>query len=628
MNENKIITDLFQSMELIAEKKINEVDFPSVLVGTVVERVFNSDAYIVSYLNTEITASSMGGLFLKGDEVFILAPRGLNKTKFILGKTSNRTPTFTYNAEGLSEKDLQRLQEIVDAVQDMSSDNLITPVEKQSLSIQWQTIQKSYQEVLSMRDPYSDEIDSAPLTSAYLEIERLFVLVLADTSTTTSIEGENFREKVSMYLNLDKAMRISVQEALREEITYKVDIISSNGESFKNSVIDTNLSALIFRGKDNITINFSPDNIRWIKLNGEGQPIPGWSRNGQTVNITQEDVESKQIFKVGVYVEEAEVAQDIVTIVDLNDIGALSTTVTASLSKSQVYQPKESRFVPDYETTPILLSALGFYGGKEVTSQCSVEWYYNNTKIVSDTRFTIANNSLTIKKNLMNADTLPNMKIRASIRYYHQDYQIDIDDQQDIDFSCVKDGETPIVASIFAPKGTMIKNEGMDLSATTVLRRGDEILTPDSIEWLLSEDSLVWRPISLSQNMSTIAILRETINGVLHIKSISNYKGEKYESQVVSFSDLLDSVNVSIIGSGFFKDYGTNTYTADIFLGQELVEDPESVYDIVWSITNETARASLFNTSWPKRGKRITVSSDEVPDNSGVALTINVLKRD
>lgn len=628
MNENKIITDLFQSMELIAEKKINEVDFPSVLVGTVVERVFNSDAYIVSYLNTEITASSMGGLFLKGDEVFILAPRGLNKTKFILGKTSNRTPTFTYNAEGLSEKDLQRLQEIVDAVQDMSSDNLITPVEKQSLSIQWQTIQKSYQEVLSMRDPYSDEIDSAPLTSAYLEIERLFVLVLADTSTTTSIEGENFREKVSMYLNLDKAMRISVQEALREEITYKVDIISSNGESFKNSVIDTNLSALIFRGKDNITINFSPDNIRWIKLNGEGQPIPGWSRNGQTVNITQEDVESKQIFKVGVYVEEAEVAQDIVTIVDLNDIGALSTTVTASLSKNQVYQPKESRFVPDYETTPIILSALGFYGGKEVTSQCSVEWYYNNTKIVSDTRFTVVNNSLTIKKNLMNADTLPNMKIRASIRYYLQDYQIDIDDQQDIDFSCVKDGETPIVASIFAPKGTMIKNEGMDLSAATVLRRGDEVLTPDSIEWLLSEDSLVWRPISLSQNMSTIAILRETINGVLHIKSISNYKGEKYESQVVSFSDLLDSVNVSIIGSGFFKDYGTNTYTADIFLGQELVEDPESVYDIVWSITNETARASLFNTSWPKRGKRITVSSDEVPDNSGVALTINVLKRD
>lgn len=615
-------------MELIAEKKINEVDFPSVLVGTVVERVFNSDAYIVSYLNTEITASSMGGLFLKGDEVFILAPRGLNKTKFILGKTSNRTPTFTYSAEGLSEKDLQRLQEIVDAVQDMSSDNLITPVEKQSLSIQWQTIQKSYQEVLSMRDPYSDEIDSAPLTSAYLEIERLFVLVLADTSTTTSIEGENFREKVSMYLNLDKAMRISVQEALREEITYKVDIISSNGESFKNSVIDTNLSALIFRGKDNITVNFSPDNIRWIKLNGEGQPIPGWSRNGQTVNITQEDVESKQIFKVGVYVEEAEVAQDIVTIVDLNDIGALSTTVTASLSKNQVYQPKESRFVPDYETTPIILSALGFYGGKEVTSKCSVEWYYNNTKIVSDSRFTVVNNSLTIKKNLMNADTLPNMKIRASIRYYHQDYQIDIEDQQDIDFSCVKDGETPIVASVFTPKGTMIKNEGMDLSATTVLRRGDEILTPDSIEWLLSEDSLVWRPISLSQNMSTIAILRETINGVLHIKSISNYKGEKYESQVVSFSDLLDSVNVSIIGSGFFKDYGTNTYTADIFLGQELVEDPESVYDIVWSITNETARASLFNTSWPKRGKRITVSSDEVPDNSGVALTINVLKRD
>ena len=106
------------------------------------------------------------------------------------------------------------------------------------------------------------------------------------------------------------------------------------------------------------------------------------------------------------------------------------------------------------------------------------------------------------------------------------------------------------------------------------------------------------------------------------------YKDDIYQSSVISFADLLDTVNPVIIGSGLFRDNAANTYTADIYLGQELLTDPEQYYDIVWSITNQRMRASLFNGDWPKRGKTITVNASEIPDNTGIALILNVFKKE
>ena len=228
----------------------------------------------------------------------------------------------------------------------------------------------------------------------------------------------------------------------------------------------------------------------------------------------------------------------------------------------------------------------------------------------------------------MDTTNNPSMKIKANARYYNPDYKVDVDNIIEIDFSCVKDGDTPILAQIIAPKGTVIKNEGIDLSATTILRQGNTLLTPSSIRWFSSSNSKTWTEIPLTRDLNTIAILRETINGTLHVKSEAYYKDDIYQSSVISFADLLDAVNPVIIGSGLFKDGATNTYTADIYLGQELVSDPELYYDIVWSITNHEMGASLFNGNWPKRGKTITVSASEIPDNPGIALILSVFKKE
>ena len=629
MDQDKIVQDLFKSMELIAEKKISELDTPGVIVGNIIERLNNSDSYSISYLNTEVTASSLGGLYNKGDEVFILLPSGLNKTKFILGKTNNRTPTFTFNGEGLSEQDLALLQDIINEIQNLTSDNVISPVEKQTLQIQWENIVKSYTEVMQLVSPYADEIDTSELEQSFNALSILFTAILANMEESTPIDGEAFRNAVTGYLNLDKNIRLAIQAALREELTYKVDIFSSNGESFKNGVIETTLTAVVMRGKNIVTDVVGDTNIIWKKLNGMGEEIAGWTRTGKSIAINQDDVDGKQIFQVSIQIDQAVVARDIVTIVDLNDIGNVSLSATTTRNKVQVYNPETGTFKPDYTVTNQQIAITAIYNGEDVTLDSVFTWYYNDEELTaSDSRFVIGNDKLTIKKNLMNTTTIPSMKMKAVVRYYNPDYQVDVDNIIEIDFSCVQDGETPILAQILAPKGTVIKNEGTDLSATAVLRQGNILLTPDTITWYSSSNTTSWTEIPLSANLNTIAILRETIDGTLHVKATVTYKGKTYETAVISFADLLDAINPVIIGSGLFRDGSTNTYTADIYLGQELVEDPELYYDIVWSITNQQMRASLFNGDWPKRGKTITVSASEVPDNAGVALVVNVFKKD
>lgn len=629
MNEDKIISDLFKSMEMIAEKKINDTDFPTILVGTVIERLFNSDSYSISYLNTEITASSIGGLYSKGDEVFIILPEGINKTKFILGNTNNRTPTFTFNGEGLSEKDLLQLQEIIKEIQDLTSDNIISPSEKQNLLIQWENIKKSYEEILELKKPYEGDINIDLLDVSYSNLKLEFDKIFSNMSDNTEIDGEAFRAMILGYLQLDKKARLDIQDALRKELTYKVDIFSTNGEAFKNNSIQTNLNAIVMKGKNIITESLPNSAIIWKKLDGSGNEIPGWSFIGRSVSITQDDVDGRQIFQVSIFIESAEVAKDIITIVDLNDIGALSVAVDIKESKAQIYNPEEKTYTPDYTVKNQILKAAASYAGKDISEKSTFTWSFNGVKVEdTDSRFIVDNSMLTIKKNILNPDTMSNGTIGLLVEYYIDEYQLTVDESRSFDFSCAKDGESPIIPMILTPKGTSIKNEGYDLQATFVLRRGEELITPSQINWFLSEDSIIWTPIALSSNMSTIAILRETINGVLHIKANCTYNGETFEASAVSFYDLLDSVNVSVIGSGIFKDGNPNTYTADIFLGQELIENPEEKYDIVWSITNETMRASLFNQSWPKRGQRISVLQEEIPDNNGVALVVNVFNKE
>ena len=116
--------ELFDAIRLIARNEIEKQSSTDTVIGTVIERVESSDAYKVSYQNIEILASSMGGRYNAGDSVYVMLPKGrLDGVKFIIGKTNDRTPTITTNANGLSASTLGMIQDIINNFNDLISDN-------------------------------------------------------------------------------------------------------------------------------------------------------------------------------------------------------------------------------------------------------------------------------------------------------------------------------------------------------------------------------------------------------------------------------------------------------------------------------------------------------------------------
>lgn len=482
---------LFQAISIIVEDAINKSTKTLTIKGKIEQKIEGTDSYKINYQNTEIVASSIGQAYNNGDEVFVLLPNGnLQTEKFILGKTNNRVPSFTFNGEGLSQQDLALLQDIINEIQNLSSDNIITPVEKQSLQLQWQNIQKSYNEIIELRRPYASDINIGNLTTSFNALSAYFTSLLADMEESTSINGEEFRGAVGTYLTQDTEIRLLIQEALRDELIYKVDIFSTNGESFKNNIINTNLKAIIMRGKNIITNNIDSSQIIWNKLNSMGEKISNWEKTGVSIPITQDDVEGKQIFQVSIYVQEAIVARDIITIVDLNDIGALNLSYSTKLTKSQVFDPSSKTYDPDYAKDFQIIRVKTTYNNEDVSDKTSYKWFFNGGEINSDSRFEIQSNKLIIKKNITSTE-IPLSKISIEAIYYNSEYQVDIQEYLEIEFVCISDGVSPYRVEILSENGLIFKNGIVQTTLSAIVYKG-----ADDVTNVLDANQFRWKKIN------------------------------------------------------------------------------------------------------------------------------------
>ena len=480
--------ELFDAIKLIARNEIQKNTSTTTVIGTVVERIEASDAYSVNYQNIEILASSLGGIYKTGDSVYVMLPNGtLSGVKFIIGKANDRTPTITANSAGLSESTLAMIQDLVNSVNDLSADNKLTPSEKQSLKTQWEQIKASHDEVLGLTKSYPD-IDLTDLEKYYKDLDDFLTVIFENMGTTSSIDGTALQTVVSNYLSMDGAIRIKVQEALRGEITYKADIVSTAGTSFKNGVIDTKLQVIIMRGKSIINDDIPDEKITWFKMNLDGTIMPEWIKTGKTIDITADDIEIKQVFLVKIMVQEAVVAQDTITLIDLNDIENIKLTIDAKYARTQVYSPASKTLEPNYETTNQVIGAKVLKGSSDITSLATFKWYFNDEEIVSDGRFEVKNNSLFIQRNLLSVDA-PTMLIRCDATYYSDEYLTNLTDSQILDFSYVANGEDGLPSYFHSAwansaDGTLdfsIHNNGQEVEELREITTGDVTETKKTI---------------------------------------------------------------------------------------------------------------------------------------------------
>ena len=88
--------------------------------------------------------------------------------------------------------------------------------------------------------------------------------------------------------------------ATENDIAWKLEIISSNGNIFKNNIIDTVLSARVYKGKKDVTDELPASSFRWKRTSTNSTRDAKWNdADGigvKSITITREDVNQRATF--------------------------------------------------------------------------------------------------------------------------------------------------------------------------------------------------------------------------------------------------------------------------------------------------------------------------------------------
>lgn len=84
------------------------------------------------------------------------------------------------------------------------------------------------------------------------------------------------------------------------DIAWKIDIISTNGMVFKNNIIDTQLQAMVFKGKNDVTMELNASQFVWKRKSNNPEEDARWNetkgKGVKSINITTDDVYEKATF--------------------------------------------------------------------------------------------------------------------------------------------------------------------------------------------------------------------------------------------------------------------------------------------------------------------------------------------
>jgi hypothetical protein len=87
--------------------------------------------------------------------------------------------------------------------------------------------------------------------------------------------------------------------SIRKDVTWKCDVISTNGLIFKNGDVDTALQAYVYQGKTNVTDTIDASRFIWIRDTGDTTADTAWNdanKGKKAVYVTNADVNGKTNF--------------------------------------------------------------------------------------------------------------------------------------------------------------------------------------------------------------------------------------------------------------------------------------------------------------------------------------------
>mgnify|MGYP000406147784 CR=1 FL=1 len=305
------------------------------------------------------------------------------------------------------------------------------------------------------------------------------------------------------------------------------------------------------------------------------------------------------------------------TIIDYNDALSLSGYINSNRQKTQMYNPDNASYTPDWVTSNLILTPSLFILGNAAdiiatTAVQSVTWY--NVASGVETVITVGatyalsgtkSHILTVKTNVMAA--LPGVDFMAKIVYRDPTTLLDLTVKIPISFSRVVNGSGITAAIAWAPNGNVFKNGStISLIAECDLWRGSVVDTSSvEYQWYQFDTAqttdvgggINWRKLtnvaSVTAGVTTrqLAVYEAAVPTYAVFKCLikdidaASNTYNSYFSDNVTFEDKSDPIQVTITSTGgdvFKNGVGSTTLAAKVYQAGAEIDSAGTKYTYKW----------------------------------------------
>ena len=356
-------------------------------------------------------------------------------------------------------------------------------------------------------------------------------------------------------------------------------------------------------------------------------------------------------------------AQGQFTIIDYNDALTLTGYIGSSLAKTQMYNPDNGTYTPDWSKTNLVLTPSLYVIGTttdQITTSAvtSVKWYVGSTTtaITSAGNYALSGTKshiLTVKGNVMAGQ--PGIDYRCEITYKDASTGLSITHPLTISFSRVVNGSGITDLLVSTPNGNVFKNsEVATLTAKAELWRGSTVDTTNvTYKWAIMDATVTattssgydadfgtgWRKLTDTTGMytgtttATITVYAAAVNSYAVFRCVatdSDSASATYNSDftdVATFIDNSDPLQVVVTSTGgdvFKNGQGSTVLTAVCYqAGVEVDADGKGTY--TWTKYNKDgAIDTSWGTSGSKTGKTLSVSNTDVDTKATFMVVVSL----
>jgi len=342
------------------------------------------------------------------------------------------------------------------------------------------------------------------------------------------------------------------------------------------------------------------------------------------------------------------------TITDFNDAISLSGYIGSNQAHTQIYNPDNGQYTPNWTTTNLILTPQLFVTSTTsdviaTSAVTSVKWYKDSetseNAISTAGSYTLSgtkNHILTVKSNVLAG--ILTIKYICVIGYHDSTTDLDLTYKMDISFSRVSSGSGIADAVAMCPNGNVFKNGSIaSLIATCDLWRGSIVDTSSvSYQWYVMDGSVAtsqgggigWKRLVNAENLYAGVTTRQLTVYASSVLSVAVYKcvvkdtdstSNSYNQEfydTVTFTDLSDPVQAIIVSTGgdtFKNGNGSTQLTCRLFQAGVEIDSSGTMYTYKWYKYN---KSSTLITDFGgtginfKTGKSLSVGSSDVDEKA------------